>query len=176
MSTVLFIKFDKTKKMLLKIDRHSIRRNPEAGQTEALVPLGMVATFSIDGELPDFLIEGKNCRITGWRLGGYEGRIYEADTIDNILKNGLAARFTSFSVEERFTEVKHFRTPDFLFEYENPTLACNNCRSDVHVKDIRFYYDSDEIEHSTCPVCSAVSSFEDIHYENIHDAIKDAVL
>src|ERR1700712_5963404 len=72
---------------LIRIDRASIKKNPNAGKDYVLVHGPRVATFECIGELPDWLVDDENCLVGEVVFSEnapniYSGVIFDPGSID----------------------------------------------------------------------------------------------
>ncbi len=164
---------------LIKIIRESIKKNPSAGMqyTDIAGPIGV--TFESDGDLPEFIKDGVDVKvrdafIDGDRVISVKGVVVNSDNA--FLERFLKTPGIKWKAERDIQTFHHLPEPDYLYEYETPFLTCDNCKADVHVKDIEDNkeYDYDEgYSFDVCPVCRAAESFAEIEYERIYDVVKE---
>jgi len=156
--------------MLVRIDRSTIKNNPDAGKTFTMVEGVTQISFKIKGKLPEFLRDERLCVILAEKEGEYySGELYNEKIIDLVLQVPGA----SVQVNRNLQRIEHLPSPRYLYKYENPTITCEECNNLIHVHDIDTDYNEDGNEFTTCPNCKSINSFEDIYFENINDALKE---
>jgi hypothetical protein len=166
----LYLLTKKNKVMLVKIDRDSIKKNPNAGNDKIQVSGPWHIDFVITGDVPDFLIEDVNCYFKSYNSKTKET---EGALIDFTLKDKLL-ELKHVTVHERREIQTHYHSPEkeWLYNYENPLVECKECCALVPVNDIKTDSFDDDIEFDICPKCSGADTFEEIKYENINDILK----
>lgn len=174
---------------MIKIDRKSIKKNPTAGRTEYQAQGPTEISFKCEGELPDKLL--KYAIITEWtdiRENSSDGtqRVARSRTTSSCgglipdpddLKHFKVPGITVHIKNNQQTIHSAFPEPAYLFNYENPTLVCDNCSMLVPVDEIDVDYrfnGEDEIRVETCPFCDHENTFEEREYETIDDILKAA--
>ncbi len=155
--------------MLIKINRDTIKKNPNAGNTMSRVVGAKRIGFTIKGDLPNYLIEDENFYIISQdNYGTKECSLIDFSLLDKLLE------LKNISVTNK-TDVQTFHhAPEkrWLFEYENPSLKCDSCDHYILLSDIKTEWDDEgEYEYDVCPQCNTINPFEPIEYENINDVV-----
>ena len=168
-------------KTIIKIDRESIRRNPDAGRTEWMVPaLTWVEVFTPNGEyrsvgkveieaMPDgsATVRGEfiQTRAFNSRLIFGEQKL-EFSTSDN--------RIVGHQEYEEFRNMSP--APKWLYSYIPTQVKCDKCGAEF--PDIELESDScDDAEgnytpiNNICPKCGKYDCCE-IEYERIEDVVQ----
>ncbi len=170
--------------MLIKIDRASIKRNPNAGATVSMMQGHREATFMFPegGRIPAELLD--KVVFSEWADSvkpeeGNRQRGYIINPDDADLFRVCKGIF--ISVDGGLQRVEHMPLPEYQYKHENPAIACLNCGEMVPVNDIAdgVIYDGNDDEvwvDQICPHCHAYDTFGEIEYESIEDAIKQVKL
>lgn len=155
--------------MKIKIDRSSIKKNPNAGSTVSYIQGKDCATFTVKGELPDCLSVGKNCIIISLQENKYEkiyhGRLISEGVIDELIK------LKNVLVERHFTNmpIYHDPIPEYSFEYENVEVICEYCHQRFMSDDFLIEDDGDYFTYNGCPKCGAYDCCGHVTYEKIEE-------
>jgi hypothetical protein len=181
--------------MLIRIDRRTVRRNPDAGRQEYIRRTGSTTTLkywmraSHTQAAPEGLhvyvqravgAEDQPLRVyieASGRLSNQGGRALEAWR-KNLERNGG-------HVEDCTTEFHYERLrslePEgrWLYTYENPILICNMCGDGFHRIALRAdacNYGVDEVWSNTiCPLCGAWDCV-DLEFEQLTDEEFEVIL
>lgn len=154
---------------LVRIDRSTVKKNPNAGSVNMWIPGDTTITFEYSGKnLPDILKDENNAYILYRGENVYRGELLKMPSADR-LNAALETCDGVLSIEEN-RSVQTFRRmgPEtgWLFEYEDTSVTCGDCGEKVrHVEIVRDEYDEEE-----CPLCGGVGTF-DFKYEDICDVI-----
>ncbi|MFT3750945.1 MAG: hypothetical protein QM768_21710 [Agriterribacter sp.] len=154
---------------LIKIIRSSIRKNPNGGSTRSIVPGCKTIRFRLEGQLPEHILSDDYIIVTCQSSDFTEGYLINEDKIPEMLK----LKNCEIEVDNNHKVIRHLPEPAYLYEYENPILKCDNCKGDVHLKDIEYDYDSEGNPFTMCPGCHTLSSFEEVEFERIEEVIKE---
>ncbi len=159
--------------MIVKIDRTTIRKNPDRGQRFITVAGTRTATFECEGKLPEQL--RPLCDIMEWKgpegdESWCSGYIVDPSTWEEFIKVKNGPKIT-VKVDNAMERIPCMPGPELLYSYENPVIPCENCGSGVPVKDVDFEWIGyeDEVRVSVCPHCKAMNSFGEIEFEDIYD-------
>lgn len=157
--------------IIVKINRESIRENPQVGATSFSVAGKQEIRFKIEGEIPSILKEDENCVITRSYFGLpkiTEGVLFTDDLINELLKHpGVSIESLTES-----NRVFHHPSPKYLFEYLPTLVVCESCNKGIEVNDIIEDYDDDGNQIIQCPNCLNYFTFPTIKYEKIEDVLK----
>jgi len=142
-------------KFLIKIDRRTVKKNPNAGSTVSYLPGVKSAEFEYHGkELPDYLIEDENCIVTEINYGEniLRGIITEPLT-KKLVKYVLADDACNISMEQGIERMEHLPEPNHFYKYRKTKVQCDACKgwfdhNTLQSDDIMDCY-SDRI----CPLC-----------------------
>jgi len=185
---------------LVKIDRFTIRKNPNAGRTEFFVPGIPQGSISVRFAChPDILkerfecfkqmLEADECVLISWKC---DNSMVE---IDAALHPGIDAKAVGDRIKKAIdddpllayrsikanweADVLRYRTltpdPDFLFRYVPTVVECAECHERFDYSDL----ESDEIDDDiwsdrVCPKCHAFDCCE-LEFENLTQEMTAAV-
>jgi len=145
-------------KFLIKIDRKTVKKNPNAGSTRDILPGIRTTEFEYRGEkLPIYLKDKVNCYITGMRVVGNNIVILFGTIIEpissKIIKEAVKDKRLSISMHQDTITVDHFPEPDYFYEYRKTKVQCDKCgewfdHNELQSDDFMDCY-SDRI----CPLC-----------------------
>lgn len=171
------------KTVIVKIDRSTIRKNPNAGRTETMISEGLQFFFVFVGTKEPKWIKKDGVYVTGVNYQGsdlvnqimtIEGEIVNNELIEKIKKNhfekGKFLPGTTITVKNNLRTLHHMPGPQYLFEYEKTYLKCKNCKKDIEVQDIDVDYIFDgegEVKVESCPVCNAENCFDNYEFEHL---------
>lgn len=161
--------------MIIKIDRSSVTKNPNAGSTSFVVMGAQEITFSFKGDFPDYLTDGENCFVKT-AVHSPLGDSYECYLNDHsLLEKLLADVKMSVNINKNNQVIHHLPEPKYLFKYEQKNVQCSECKQMVPYNLIvRDSFDDDEWNyHSLCPKCNKYDTFPEIEYESIDDVLKE---
>lgn len=149
--------------MLIKINRNSVRKNPNAGNTIYYIP-GQKQEYKTVVETKQYVKFGNK----GWQL---------------ISHDTQETQRTEQPVQTVHTLSP---APQWLYSYEDPEVECNACGnkskySELKEKEIPGYYDDEVQDHyhySTtieriCPICDSEECCK-IELEKIEDVVNEA--
>ncbi len=113
----------------IKIDRRTLKKNPNAGSTVSYIPGITEATFEYKGkELPNYLKDGGNCIATevDYENNIIQGRLLQA------LDNKLFAKMQkdeniNVNINREMQELKHLPEPDYFYKYRKTKVQCDEC-------------------------------------------------
>ena len=158
-------------KVIVKIKKDSIKKNPNAGQDTYHMPMAWETTFTTNlkpPDLPSWLQE----YVREWSLGetssidtkGIIGIVDDRfiDYAKSVIESG-----NRFSIESH-RDIQTIRSmtpePEYHYEYENPKVNCSHCNAMVKVNDIsEDEFDGDHL-FQICPECGTLDTF-DFEYE-----------
>lgn len=167
--------------VLIKIDRRSIKKNPNGGSHIVTMKGIRQAFFTYEGDevpkqyLKHFIV--------------YQSQKYHGSPATHKLMSFKPIRIQTFkalskdkSVFELRIEHEHqsFSTrepqPEYFFKYLDSKVECSECHAQIKKSDIDDDYiineDGDEVFAEICPKCSAHGSFE-YEFEKIQDVLKE---
>lgn len=174
------------KELLVKINKKSIKKNPNAGQTKTSVLVGIKATFDLKGELPNYFIDGENVIIEeiknnnslNWLKEYFPTLEYRGifinpnnvqDLIDKCIKDKINIKY---EITYNYTDITHLPEPIWFYKYRKTYVKCCNCKSKVSVDNIEHdYCDEVDVWYEKCPVCYSIGTFPTIKYEKIDDIV-----
>lgn len=154
---------------IIKIDKSTIRKNPNAGNTVTYMDGLKECSFEINGDIPEFInhppffiqewVEENNklISVSGLVNGPMEQRFL--DEAPNLKIN----------IHQEPIKVEHHPEPDYFFDYEETYLKCNNCKNKVEVDDIEADWVSDEYEIKICPKCGSENSFPEYRFQKLSE-------
>jgi len=169
-------------KVIIKIKSSSIKRNPNAFNTQTIIQKGKRCEFTFEGnKIPEWINnegvfvtskneeknhgEGKEITLKGEinnpNLLKRLGELYEKDkSITGLVLN----------LHQDIEIIHHRPEPEYLCHYENPEVECSDCHLLIKVNDI----EEDEMDENLvqiCPKCGHINTF-DFEYEKIEIALK----
>jgi hypothetical protein len=174
--------------MIVKIDRSTIKRNPDAGKDHFHVSGPWQGTFEIKGIYPDFIKDDDRFILRSWKPGKYyEGAMLSPDCLDVLMDPKNLKWFRDNKCEMSCSVDKNIQTyacrpqEEYGYRYENTPVTCGHCGEKIGVNELENDVADDgeggEIYCAqVCPKCHHWDTFEKIEYENINEAIKDVVL
>lgn len=153
--------------IVVRIDRKSIKKNPDAGRTEYAVPGARCGRKTVVTEV------GENFVVEEFILCG-EGQWR------SVRKNAIDSRFCLLKPGETVEigqDIQHVHTitpePSHLFEYVFPEVQCSECgKAEVINKWHSDWDDESGADWKTCPNCESALEV-DVNYERISDALKE---
>jgi len=167
--------------MKILINRKTIKRNPNAGQTVFYVQGQKIIKFSCH-TLPEQFIDGVNCIIGSHEIQdgidcNYQGIITDVHILNEYIKkekglpNGLSVTMTHNPIQIKQKEPD----PDWLYDYKPTKVTCKYCKETFNHTEL----DCDSIEsddyysysETVCPKCDRWDCCE-LEYEDIKDALK----
>jgi len=152
---------------IIKIDRSTIKKNPNAGNTQTVVYGNAEVSFTIRGELPDHLVDGGNVIITEWSKNDCSGFLFNPNDIGLLKKiDGI-----SYKINKNSQLIYHLPEPEYLFSYEDTQIPCNDCGNKVSIREIIEDENDDEDVYTICPHCKEIDTFH-FKYESIYDIVK----
>ena len=154
-------------KFFIKIDRRTIKKNPNAGSTMTYIPTDQTCTFKYDGnKLPDYLVDGKNCHITNWNIESISGTLIypiEKYLFQKIMED---EKLITLEIEQGIQEIEHLPEPEYFYKYKKTKVKCNECGSEFCHDQLEADSCMDAYSNTICPVCGMWECC-DIEYENI---------
>lgn len=159
-------------KKIVKIDKLSIKKNPNVGQTGYGVPGIQTIEYEYKGDiLPEELYDGKNGVLHTNDGNSYFGIILDDGFLEEFIKR--IPKTDSFTANYS-ANIETIRTvipaPKYLYKYEDTVVTCNKCGNEVIWHEIPLSGDFNDLKY--CPKCNAISSF-DYEFESISDCIVD---
>lgn len=163
---------------LIKIDRNSIKKNKNAGQTTSYIPGIETITFSGEclQEDIDRLEKEKGIHITTRYLGESPFK-----KISGILDHGqlvyLMPKGFTIDFSNNYETVNHLPISKYSYQHENTEIECNECKQLIQYDEIEkdsFRTEDDDIYFDVCPNCQAHDSF-DYEFEPIENALNPVI-
>jgi predicted RNA-binding Zn-ribbon protein involved in translation (DUF1610 family) len=162
-------------KYLVKINKDSIKENPNAGSTTTRINMGQTISFKAE-TLPDDFIDGKNCAIFEWEENdgvktNIVGEIFDPMLLDKCVNE--RCKGISINIKSKNTSFNHAPIPAYSFDYENTKIKCNECGEEIMTDDLKSEESSDGEYYSDriCPKCGMFDCC-DLEYEKIGDVLK----
>ena len=176
------------KAITVKINRSTIRRNPDAGKTQSHVLRKIDYSFKFLGnKKPKWMKEKDGVyleeyeHISGVIAGTtfvLKGRLTNKELTEILLRlieqkdyKKLGGDLT-ITVDYDYETINHAPSPEYLYEYEKTFIKCSNCKAKIEVNEIVVDYIDDEVRVEICPKCHGYNTFPEYKYEKISDAIK----
>lgn len=162
----------------VRIDRVTIRRNPNAGMMATCIAGGTISSFEYFGEyLPDIF---KNIFIvTDSKNNYYRGELKRALTtseLNDLQKIGNSKDRLVIHEERPSQWFDHPPDPEWLFGYEDTAVTCSSCGGTVRISEIEIHddcgddWESESKGISQCPLCRNLNTFN-FTYEDIGDVV-----
>lgn len=160
--------------ILIKIDRKSIKKNPNAGNTVTRIRGHREATFTVTGELPDYLEEDKNMYVSSWTLtaGSNDIDIRNCALIDFDIFDKLSKEpnVTNLQMTQSGEAFHHAPEPKHHYKHKDTQVQCCDCKEKFKRSKLESQsYDSD-YSNTVCPKCGEWDCVN-LKYEKIEDAI-----
>lgn len=165
--------------ILIKIDRKSIRKNPNAGRTQQKVAGARNTTFTCKGKLPGYLKDKDNIVITGWSIRDgikeYEGIITDESIIEKIYDNEYYkenGKNISIETTQDWHTVTFPPEPEYFYKYKDTKVKCKECKHEFMSDEFKeFEIDWDDNYSHTITGCPKCENWDccDINYEKIED-------
>lgn len=162
--------------MLVRINRQTLRRNPNAGNTTSVLP-GIAhseLTFTDEHGRYEFTNAGDDwyCRscVTTGPLRFQPGEVVATDT---LIADPSKVRVTTHGNNQI---IHHQPEPDWLYEYEPTPVTCNNCGETFDAteltSDCAWTGDDEICSFEVCPKCDAWECCE-VEYEQPDDVARE---
>ena len=159
---------------IIRIDRKSIRRNPNAGETQTIIQGRKEITFSCKDPIPLF-VKHLPFIITEWEEEN--GKMIKASGVINgpIETDGMIAlcnkaEHLQININNNIQVLNHMPEAEYLYEYQDASIKCKQCKNLIDVDGIEddYIFDGEDEHHvELCPVCGAENSFPVYEYEKI---------
>jgi len=141
---------------LIKIDRRTLKKNPNAGSTVSYIRGAKSAEFKYKGtKLPEYLKDKGNCYITeiDYQNNIIYGKIIGIVT-QRLIKQVLNDRKNcTISMEQDLTKVEHLPEPDYFYEYRKTKVQCDSCGAWFDHHKLRSDEIMDVYSDRICPEC-----------------------
>ena len=164
---------------LVKIDRSTVRANPNAGATDTSIALAKEAHVTVDTNiLPAETVESHG---TTWKMTRYSAAMdaydcaFEAQYMATGKPDPIPTKgdkwpkgvVTEVCVIQRTQTVSHAPEPDFFFEYIPTEVTCDSCGASFDHSELAADSDDDGNYSATiCPHCNTWDCTE-IEYERL---------
>jgi hypothetical protein len=156
--------------IIVKIDRDTIKKNPNAGNTRTYLQGQKEASFKIESDnIPEWLYK-EPFFSTQWSEEELEGTINGPIT-DEMIEKIKTVKGLSINIKCEPIVIDHFPEPDYFYNYEQTTIKCNHCKNKIDVDEIEEDWEDDYCMQ-VCPVCEYFNTFPEYKYEKIEDVIK----
>ena len=169
------------------IDRDSIKKNPNAGNTVTHKSTGVSIEFTCCRYSKEKLLYHFRYRADRVIDENMPDQMTTDDDIKQIIETVLVNPYClSMVITEKYEDpvldidyniqaIGHMPEPKYHYEYEKTKVKCNKCGESVFETEFLSdsYWDGEEEFYSDdiCPKCKAWDAF-DIEYETINDATK----
>lgn len=176
--------------IVVRIDRNTLRRNPDAGRTSTVMPTGVQSgTFTIerDGRTYDLDIVSVPAL---WADGGVAGKFYcrgvsgpppHAFPFGETTEGKIGGTDKIVSLPEFSQEVvtiEHLPAPPWLYDYLPTNVTCDSCGESFDHSELRSdeSFDGEEEFYSDriCPRCGEWDCCE-VKYESPQEAAASTV-
>lgn len=172
---------------LVRIDRSTLRRNPDAGKTTTLVPSGIQSgSFTIERDGRAYVLDVISTPAV-WEQDGIVGTFFCraatgpmphafpcGETTEG--KVGGTDKLVMPEFSREMLEIHHQPEPPWLYEHEPTPVTCNECGETFDSRQLKSDYafsgpDGDEIWSSAvCPHCGEWDCC-DVEYESPRDVL-----
>jgi phage FluMu protein Com len=159
-------------KTIVRIDRSSIKRNPNAGNTITFMPGLISVTFTFAGKPPKFMFKEPFVIL---ETRNVNNEIVEVKGILNAMPKQVGYPGLVINVDRELRSIEHRPEPNYFYRYELTKVKCDECGFEINTVELPFYYDDDGYEYCTCPRCKEMNSFPEIEYEELTNEIIKAV-
>ena len=156
---------------IIRIDRETIKKNPNAGSTQSHMQGLREVTFKIESDnIPEWFHKDPFYP-TEWEIGKMKGLISGAIT-DEMIEKFKGVKGLSVDIKCNPITIEHTPAPDYFYDYEQTTLKCKHCKNKIAVDEIECDWILDEYEVEICPICKQENTFPKYKYERIEDVLK----
>lgn len=166
-------------KTIVKIDRNSIKRNPNAGQTQSHIlgatryyfDYGYISAFDFQ-KIKKFESE-RELIITTWgnRPGSKNmfcnGECIHEQVFDKLPKS----QFLHIEIKKHIETFNHLPDVQWLYKFIPTKVKCENCKRSFFVTDIKVDW-NDDGAWNICPHCNRAETF-DFECEDIYVVVKE---
>lgn len=159
-------------KTLIKIDRKTIRKNPNAGNNVYQYSLGDTGgTVTITGKEGD-LVSPTWVERTWDQMSGLLISFRELNPKEIDGNPGLKISMTKrTNIQTLYTLSPE---PEWLYEYEDTQLTCLSCQKSFSHTKLEDYYDEDSSNNEICPCCGKWDCIDgEVRNEKIEDVIAE---
>ena len=163
--------------VLIKIDRKSIRKNPNVGRTQQKVAGARNTTFTCKGELPVYMKDEDSIIITEWSIGDgvkeYKGIITDESIIEKIYNDELFkenGKNITIETSQDWNTVTFPPEPKYFYKYKNTKVKCKECKHKFMSNEFKEFDWDDNYSYTItgCPKCENWDCCN-IEYEKIED-------
>lgn len=160
---------------IIRIDRSTIKKNPNAGNTQTVIEGSKEVLFSVESyDIPD-IVRKEPFIITSFieengKLTNCSGVINGPLTPEQ-LSEWLTIKGFTVTIRNNTEVINHMPEPEYLYEYEDKEIKCKKCKNMINIDDI----EHDEFEDTPvkiCPICQHFDTFPEYRYEKISEVIK----
>ncbi len=178
------------KTIIVKIDRSTIRKNPDAGNTQSHILREIIYLFNFLGsKKPRWMKEKDGVFLeSGEQISGksisagtgliLKGRITNEELFRKLLHliekkdyKKIGGELT-LSAEHKYDTINHAPSPEYLYDYEKTFIKCSNCKKEIEVNHVVVDYIDDEVCVEICPKCHEYNTFPKYVYEKISEVVK----
>lgn len=154
---------------IIKINKTTIRKNPNAGNTVTYINRGSSASFKIEGNVPKF-INKPPFFVEEWRIDNNK-MVYASGKINGVIDQTFIDKAPNLQITmyNDIETIYHQPEPDYLYEYKETYLRCSHCKNKVDVDEIQTDWVDDEYEITVCPVCEAENSFREYRFQQFSE-------
>lgn len=161
--------------VVIKIDRSSIKKNPNAGKQFTNVQGMREVKFSCYLTVSEFekLNNTRGVIISEYRDSPNSDKLNVSGYLDDIEFASLLPDTHEIEAKIHVEKVYHLPLPNWLYKHEDTKIICDECGSLVLYRNIEKDYDDDGVDFDVCPICKNVNTFE-YEFETIDEALKTA--
>lgn len=154
-------------KTLIKIDRDSIKLNPEGGNISTIIETEKEVFVSGNNDIPNILNED-NFHLTE-QYNSKTIKKWKGVLLDHTLIESLCDKKLYVEIKYYHQKYSHRPLPKYLYKYENVKLECNDCGSSFLLNELEVIEDVDGgYWDNCCPFCGEPDCVE-IEYEKIEN-------
>lgn len=165
---------------IIPIIRKSIKKNPDAGNTQTVEPAGAITASITVNHLHEPITDIEAVKaVQYWTQGGVITKVEYVGFGDGIneffkrLKKLKLFKYTTYSLDYPHTIIQHAPEPKYYFKFNrNVKVACTNCGHKVKYKDIEWRDTDDGDDYSYCNKCKEYSTYEH-RFERLQDIPKE---
>ena len=162
-------------KYLIKIDKDSIRKNPNAGQTMTITegPQRPIMFIYQGGPVPEFFdnedvrIYSNTVRVNS-RVVEITGYLYNHNMLNELIEATKGGTL-QYSINENSQTLYHNPLPEYYFDYIPTQIICSNCKESFDYSELLSDSIDENYSNEICPKCNYWGCCE-IEYEKLKES------
>jgi hypothetical protein len=151
---------------IIRIDRSTIRKNPNAGNTVTYLPGTKELTGEYIGTIPDHYLH----RLIVTSTDNEKQCFIANGDYSDILPLLREDKRASITLTNEPIRCDHQPEPPYTYAYEATTVECGACHRHIIHSSIMNEWSDDGAHYYVCPVCNEINTF-DLRYERIQEAL-----